>query len=123
MSTEPSKNATRGEEVRQVRRTVAVSLAFVRAKCLLELLLEEIGDPAREELPAPTEDDWKFLRVNRATRSTALIVVYYAALNATIDGWRRNHLTDSVIDRLIASHHASTLKGFRDALFHPTAAA
>ena len=123
MASEQQKSHTRAEQRRDVRRALAVGLAFGRAKCLLGLLMDEIGNAKAEGVPSPTNEDWLYLRVNRATRASSLIVVYYASLNAVVDGWRKNHLADSRIDEMLSSSHTRTLMDYRNAMFHPTGAA
>ncbi len=114
---------SQGEQVRQARRTLAVALAFARSKCLLEVLMEEIGKAKSEGTSPPSTDDWRALRVNRGTRGATLILTFYTVLQSVIDGWRRNHLSDQEVDALLASDHVRVLGDFRNALLHPIGAA
>jgi hypothetical protein len=112
-----------GERIQQARRTLAVALAFARSKCVLDILMEEIGKAKDEGTPLPSSDDWRALRVNRATRGATLILTFYTILQSVIDGWRRNHLCDNDVDALLTSDHVRVLGDFRNALMHPIGAA
>lgn len=114
---------TRGEKIRQARRTLAVALAFARAKCLLDVLMEEVGRAKAEGVKGPMVADWRALRVTRGTRAATLVIVYYSMLQSVIDGWQRNHLKNSQVDELLASEHTRTLGNFRNAILHPMGAA
>jgi hypothetical protein len=85
--------------------------------------MEEIGNAKSEGTPLPSADDWRALRVNRATRGATLILTFYTILESVIDGWRRNHLSDRDVDALLTSDHVRVLGDFRNALMHPIGAA
>jgi hypothetical protein len=114
---------SQGEQVRQARRTLAVALAFARSKCLLDVLMEEIGNVNKEGIQLPSANDWRALRVNRATRCATLILTFYTLLQSVIDGWCRNHLSEPEVDILLSSDHVRVLGDFRNALMHPIGAA
>jgi hypothetical protein len=105
--------------ITQVRETLAVAVALARAKVLRAVLQDEIDCHSGKVLPEPTADDWREFRVNDATRLTALMIAYFTALDAVVEGWKINALADARVDELLRSPHAQTLAGFRNALVHP----
>lgn len=109
----------RGEAKAAVRRKAAVGVALGRAKNLRQILQDEIDRYPRGQLPAPTEDDWMKARVTGGTRLASLMIASFTALDAVVDAWHKNGLSDPRVDKLLESPHAKTLADFRNALSHP----
>ena len=86
------------ETVAHARRILAIAVAFVRAKCLRQILTEE-AEQARKAGAAmqPTDSDWREFRVCHSTRLTSLLAAFYTAVPAVTDGWTRSGLSDSRI--------------------------
>jgi hypothetical protein len=101
------------------RKTLAVAVAMGRAKVLGEMLHEEIGRHLASRLPELSDVDCREFRVNGATRLASLLVAYFAALAAVVDGWVCGGLADARVDKLLDSPHRETLAGFRNAMLHP----
>jgi hypothetical protein len=64
------------------------------------------------------------LEVNRASRASAMMTLFYASLNVVIEGWRQENqapprLADSRIDALLASDFPRVLADYRNAMLHP----
>jgi hypothetical protein len=113
------KSSGRGDAIAQVRKTLAVAVALARAKVLRAVLQGEIDRHGGTGLPELGPDDWREFRVTDATRLATLMIAYFTALDAVVEGWKINGLADDRVDKLLQSSHAQTLSGFRNALVHP----
>lgn len=47
-----------------------------------------------------------------------LVVHWLASLLVVVEGWERLGLTDPAVDRLVSLPHASTLRNFRNVIYH-----
>jgi hypothetical protein len=86
---------------------------------LRAILQDELDRQAASGQPGLAIDDWLRFRVNPATRTATLMIAYFSALEAVVEGWKINGLADARVDELLRSPHAQTLAGFRNALVHP----
>jgi hypothetical protein len=124
---EQATQAAHSRKLKQAQEINSLAIAALRAASMLAVLKDllhesgagtsEFGDQHLRALAG--------LEVNSASRASAQMTFFYAALNVVVEGWRElgtgpHNIADPDVDALLAKGHlVDALARYRNSMLHP----
>jgi hypothetical protein len=118
--------AALARDLKRARETNALAVAALRAESVRVILLEELQAAAAgtEQFGTEHRQALSKIEVNRASRATAMLMLFYASLNVVVEGWMKPKSapapTDEKIDTLLKAPYTGTLEKYRHSVMHPS---
>ncbi|MDP1858287.1 MAG: hypothetical protein Q8K82_06445 [Gemmatimonadaceae bacterium] len=113
--------------IKRARETNALRVAFCHAVSLLDILRDEkrLFDSSGAAFDEDAERAQTTLEPTRASRVTASLLVFYAAVNTVVEGWcdpkqSAPRLSDPAVDALMIEKNCKLLRDFRNSFLHHT---